>query len=100
MLVHGLSGSSRWWARNVGALAQRFRVHIVDLIGFGSSRDGHDFVLSEAADYLALWMERLEIERASVIGHSMQGDCILLGQGAAGASVAGEPTRPVSSRAR
>jgi len=73
VLVHGLSGSSRWWARNVGALAQRFRVHIVDLIGFGSSRDGHNFVLSEAADYLARWVDRLEIERASLIGHSMGG---------------------------
>jgi pimeloyl-ACP methyl ester carboxylesterase len=73
VLVHGLSGSSRWWARNVGVLAECFRVHIVDLIGFGSSRDGHRFVLSEAADYLALWMDRLEIKRASLIGHSMGG---------------------------
>jgi pimeloyl-ACP methyl ester carboxylesterase len=73
VLVHGLSGSSRWWARNVAALAERFRVYIVDLIGFGSSHHGHDFVLGEAADYLALWMDRLELERTSLIGHSMGG---------------------------
>ena len=73
VLVHGLSGSGRWWARNVPALAERFRVHVVDLIGFGRSRDGSAFVLSEAAGRLAEWMGRLGIARASIVGHSMGG---------------------------
>ena len=73
VLVHGLSGSTRWWARNISALATQYHVHVVDLIGFGRNRDGQSFVLSEAAKHLARWMDGVGIERASVIGHSMGG---------------------------
>ncbi len=71
LLVHGLSGSGRWWRRNVPALARQFRVFVVDLIGFGRSRG--PFVLAEAAAVLAEWMGRLGIPRAHVVGHSMGG---------------------------
>ena len=54
VLIHGLSGSSRWWSRNIEALARHFRLYVVDLVGFGASRNGHPFVLAEAAGYLAL----------------------------------------------
>jgi pimeloyl-ACP methyl ester carboxylesterase len=73
VLVHGLSGSTRWWARNVGPMARSFRVHIVDLIGFGRSRGPHPFVLGDAATHLTRWMDQIEVERASIIGHSMGG---------------------------
>ncbi|HEU4324453.1 MAG TPA: alpha/beta fold hydrolase [Roseiflexaceae bacterium] len=73
VLIHGLSGSSRWWSRNIHALAQRHQVYALDLIGFGESRCGHPFVLSEAANIIAQWMDGIGIERASVIGHSMGG---------------------------
>jgi pimeloyl-ACP methyl ester carboxylesterase len=73
VLIHGLSGSSRWWARNIRPLAERFLVYVVDLIGFGGSRNSQRFVLEEAAGYLARWMERIGIERAGLVGHSMGG---------------------------
>ena len=73
VLIHGLSGSGRWWAKNLEALARQFTVYIVDLIGFGRSRGRHPFVLGEAAEYLARWLDRLGIERTSVVGHSMGG---------------------------
>lgn len=73
VLVHGLSGSGRWWARNVDALAEQFRVFVVDLLGFGSSRGAHPFQLRDAAAYLAAWLDRLGIDRASIVGHSMGG---------------------------
>jgi pimeloyl-ACP methyl ester carboxylesterase len=72
VLIHGLAGSSRWWAKNVPALAEKFEVHSVDLLGFGQSNSG-PFVLSEAATTLARWMERLKLERSHVVGHSMGG---------------------------
>ena len=71
VLIHGLSGSGRWWSRNVGPLARRFRVHVVDLIGFGESRDGQPFILAEAARYLVHWMDEVGIDRSSIVGHSM-----------------------------
>jgi pimeloyl-ACP methyl ester carboxylesterase len=73
VLIHGLSGSTRWWARNVGPLASRFQVHVVDLVGFGGSRAPSRFVLHDAAQHLRDWMDRLPLDRANVIGHSMGG---------------------------
>ena len=74
VLIHGLSGSTRWWDRTVGALAPRYRVHLVDLPGFGSMRRAEGgFALSEAADWLASWMEAAGLKQASLVGHSMGG---------------------------
>jgi pimeloyl-ACP methyl ester carboxylesterase len=72
ILVHGLGGSTRWWARNVPALARSCRVHAVDLVGFGRSRRQR-FALGEAAGLLVQWMAQLGLERASWVGHSMGG---------------------------
>src|SRR3954451_4790444 len=73
VLVHGLSGSSRWWRRNIGALTPHRRVYVVDLIGFGASRARYPFALPEAASYLIGWLDRLELDRVSLVGHSMGG---------------------------
>jgi pimeloyl-ACP methyl ester carboxylesterase len=73
VLVHGLSGSSQWWAKNVGPLAEHFRVYIVDLVGFGASKGDHPFILDEASRFLVEWMDEVGIERVNLIGHSMGG---------------------------
>jgi pimeloyl-ACP methyl ester carboxylesterase len=73
VLVHGLSGSSRWWRRNIGALTPHRRVYVVDLIGFGASRARHPFALAEAAGYLGQLLDQLELARVSLVGHSMGG---------------------------
>ncbi|HEU5099594.1 MAG TPA: alpha/beta fold hydrolase, partial [Roseiflexaceae bacterium] len=73
VLVHGLSGSGRWWRRTIGALTPHWRVYTVDLIGFGASRGRLQFSLAEAAGYLLRWMDQLGIECASLVGHSMGG---------------------------
>lgn len=72
ILVHGFGGSSRWWARNVPALAQFCRVYVMDLCGFGRSR-GQRFLLREAPRLLVGLMDQLGVARASLIGHSMGG---------------------------
>jgi pimeloyl-ACP methyl ester carboxylesterase len=71
ILIHGLSGSARWWAKNVEDLTQDFRVYAVDLLGFGASGGRQRFLLDQAAAILAAWMDRIGIARASVVGHSM-----------------------------
>jgi pimeloyl-ACP methyl ester carboxylesterase len=81
MLIHGLAGSGRWWAKNVESLARHFRVYVVDLIGFGRShagKYGRRFSLGDAADVLTTFMDRLAIGRASLIGHSMGGHIALV----------------------
>jgi pimeloyl-ACP methyl ester carboxylesterase len=72
VLIHGLAGSTAWWARNIPALAQHHEVHVVDLVGFGKSAGGR-FVLGEAANMLAAWMRRRGLRNAAIVGHSMGG---------------------------
>lgn len=73
VLLHGLSGSTRWWSRNVGALARSFEVHTLDLVGFGQSKAARPFQLAAAAGVIAGWMDKAGLERAAVVGHSMGG---------------------------
>lgn len=72
ILIHGLSGSGKWWGQNIEFLSRWFHVYVVDLMGFGRSRR-QTFVLSDAANSLAEWMEHLNIAHAVVMGHSMGG---------------------------
>jgi pimeloyl-ACP methyl ester carboxylesterase len=72
LLVHGLGGSTRWWARNVPALAYSYRVHVVDLAGFGRSRRQR-VALRDTAGLLVDWMDQLGLPRVSIVGHSMGG---------------------------
>jgi pimeloyl-ACP methyl ester carboxylesterase len=72
ILMHGLSGSGRWWAYNVPALAQHYRVYNLDLVGFGRSR-GQRWLLREAGDWLAEWLQVTGITQGHLVGHSMGG---------------------------
>ncbi|MBV9230334.1 MAG: alpha/beta fold hydrolase [Chloroflexi bacterium] len=80
ILVHGLSGSTLWWIRNVRSLAQHYRVYLVDLPGFGAMRRAPGrFVLAKAGSWLLAWMEAIGVKQAHFIGHSMGGYiCMLL----------------------
>jgi pimeloyl-ACP methyl ester carboxylesterase len=74
ILIHGLSASSRWWVRNIDALAQHYQLYLIDLPGFGIMRHLHRrFALDEIASGLVLWMEATGISRADFLGHSMGG---------------------------
>lgn len=76
-LVHGLSGSSRWWSRNIEALAKKHLVAAVDLVGFGRNRRFVGLPLflpsfSETTALLARWLETFD-QPVHLIGHSMGG---------------------------
>jgi pimeloyl-ACP methyl ester carboxylesterase len=77
-LLHGLSGSSRWWTRNFDALAARHLVAAADLVGFGRNVrfSGLPAVLpsfSEVTALLARWLETFG-RPVHVMGHSMGGE--------------------------
>jgi len=58
----------------VQAIAERYRVYLVDLPGFGKMRRlRRRFMLAEAADWLSEWMDSAGLERAHLVGHSMGG---------------------------
>lgn len=74
LLLHGLSGSSRWWSRNIPELATRYRLVVPDLIGFGRSRTHirlPDF--ETLARLLRAWLEARDIPKVTLVGHSMGG---------------------------
>jgi pimeloyl-ACP methyl ester carboxylesterase len=73
ILLHGLSGSGRWWSRNVPALAASFCTYTVDLPGFGQSRRVRWAGLDHTADRLAEWMMAEGLTRAHLAGHSLGG---------------------------
>jgi pimeloyl-ACP methyl ester carboxylesterase len=73
VLVHGLSGSTRWWSRNLDVLGKRFHVYAIDLPGFGDNRRWCRFSLADAHTHLSAWMDAIGLARASIIGHSMGG---------------------------
>ena len=77
VLIHGLSGSSRWWDRNIEALSKRHAVIAPDLIGFGRNRRfiGSRLPLpfDEAVALLVRWLERDFSEPVHLVGHSMGG---------------------------
>lgn len=74
VLVHGLSGSTLWWNRNIGALAERYQVYLIDLPGFGSMHHLRaSFAVAHASSWLARWMEAVHLSQAHFVGHSMGG---------------------------
>lgn len=74
VLVHGLSGSSRWWTPVLPYLAAHYRVYLVDLPGFGTARRSRPRLLVRgAAEWLSAWMQAIGIGSAYIVGHSMGG---------------------------
>lgn len=74
ILVHGLSASSLWWKRNVPALAEHYKVYLLDLPGFGIMRRyASRFTLDRLSNDIIAWMEVVGIKQAHFIGHSMGG---------------------------
>lgn len=72
ILIHGL-GASFWnWWRQIPALARHFRVIAYDLRGFGNSARGSGMYTAEACvPQLLGLMDRLGIDRAALVAHSM-----------------------------
>jgi len=58
--------------KNIPALAEYYRVYLVDLPGFGALRRRR-FVLAEAASWLATWMEAAGLDKTHLVSHSMGG---------------------------
>jgi pimeloyl-ACP methyl ester carboxylesterase len=73
--MHGWNGSTFNMRYTIPELAQKYRVIALDLLGYGFSArpaDG-DYSIAGLADFVARVMDRLELERATVLGHSMGG---------------------------
>ncbi|TAM69823.1 alpha/beta hydrolase [Mycobacterium sp.] len=74
VLLHGMSASLQWWLENIPALAQHHRVIAVDLPGFGRSEQlpAPAEMATHARTVLEL-LDQLDVQSATVAGHSMGG---------------------------
>ncbi|HSJ15224.1 MAG TPA: alpha/beta fold hydrolase [Longimicrobiales bacterium] len=78
VLLHGLSGSRHWWRYTLEALAESYRVHVPELVGFGRSRAGwRQPNIGELAELMMQWLQELGLARPHLVGHSMGGQIAL-----------------------
>jgi len=77
VLVHGMLDSTYTWRHVLPTLAEGFRVHAIDLPGFGLSEkpDGR-YETAWLADSLAGYLDATGIERAILVGNSMGGNVV------------------------
>ncbi|MBI2766114.1 MAG: alpha/beta fold hydrolase [Chloroflexi bacterium] len=74
VLIMGLGGDLQGWALQVPALSKYFRVITFDNRGAGrTSAPDRPFTIATMADDLAALLDRLDIEKAHILGFSMGG---------------------------
>jgi pimeloyl-ACP methyl ester carboxylesterase len=74
VLLHGFLCDSRCWRHQLADLSSRFRVIAWDAPGAGLSSDPSDpFTMTDWADCLAAFLNRLAIEQAHIVGLSWGG---------------------------
>jgi pimeloyl-ACP methyl ester carboxylesterase len=74
LLIHGMAGSSRTWREILPGLAKRYRVIAPDLLGHGqSAKPRTDYSLGAFAVGLRDLLDELEVDSATVVGHSLGG---------------------------
>ncbi|MEA2421897.1 MAG: hypothetical protein QOF55_996, partial [Thermoleophilaceae bacterium] len=74
VLIHGYGDTADGWRRVVAGLLAHHRVVALDVPPFGRSGDPHaPHLLEFYKEFFPELFERLEIERATVIGHSLGG---------------------------
>ncbi len=74
VLLHGIGASAERWARVIPALSKYFRVIAPDIIGFGySDKPTVEYSMDFFLDFLAGFLERLRINKASIVGSSFGG---------------------------
>ncbi len=79
VLVHGLSGNSRWWTSVIDHLPEDMGVIALDVRGRGESVDAPaPYDLTTIADDIARAMDHFGVETAIVTGYSMGGWVVAL----------------------
>jgi len=75
LLIHGLGGAKSSFFDAAAKLSHRYRVHALDLPGFGSSSKPltYAYTAREFAKTITCVMDSLGIERAHLVGNSMGG---------------------------
>jgi 3-oxoadipate enol-lactonase len=74
LLLHGFCGSRRYWYDMLPVLSAKYHVIVPDLRGHGTSPASEGvYTMDKLADDTAAIMDRLNIDKAFVFGHSLSG---------------------------
>jgi pimeloyl-ACP methyl ester carboxylesterase len=75
VMIHGFGAAIDWWDEIAPALAMDHRVIRIDLIGHGGiAAPASGYTIPRQAELVAAMLDRLGIDRVTVIGHSMGGE--------------------------
>lgn len=76
LLIHGFGGSATNWLPVIPSISEDYRVVAVDLKGFGFSekKRDEDFSHPSQVKFLNSFVEELNLEKFSIVGHSMGGN--------------------------
>jgi pimeloyl-ACP methyl ester carboxylesterase len=78
ILIHGFFFDTNMWNKSINVLAEKYKVYAIDLWGFGySTRKPLDYGYPLYAQQLRLFMDAMNIQKASLIGQSMGGGTII-----------------------
>lgn len=81
ILVHGLGGSRDLWADAAATLDDRYRLHLVQINGFGGTpapATTDSLVAAPVAAEIARYIRETGIRQPAVIGHSMGGTIAMM----------------------
>jgi pimeloyl-ACP methyl ester carboxylesterase len=75
VFIHGFGAAIDWWDEIAPALTADHRVVRIDLIGHGGTEaPGAGYSIERQGELVAAVLDRLGIDRVTVIGHSMGGE--------------------------
>lgn len=76
--IHGLGSYMPAWKMNIDALSESLRVIALDLPGYGkSTKSADNYSISFFAESVTQLMDALDVDQATVMGHSMGGHIAL-----------------------
>ncbi len=78
LLLHGIGGFAENWRHNIEAFARNFHLYVVDIPGFGKSdKPQVSYTFDFFSRFVLRLMQKLQIDRSILIGHSMGGGIAL-----------------------
>src|SRR5262245_59350731 len=79
VLIHGTPFSSRIWSSVIDRLSSRFRIHFLDLPGYGRSDkfEGQEVRLRSFARVLREFVEHVGLRRPHLVGHDFGAAAVL-----------------------
>jgi pimeloyl-ACP methyl ester carboxylesterase len=80
VFIHGFGSSIYSWRKNLDPISKHHRVCAPDLPGFGYSDKplDADYSIDAYADFIIQFMDKLQIKKAVLVGHSLGGGIALL----------------------